>query len=321
MASVRIIGIGSYLPAQRLSTEAAVERIKQAGGEADTSSEWILRRTGIAARHMAQIHPTVSLAFRASVRALRQAGLRPKDINLICVPTITAEERLPITAPELQRRLGVAKLGAPAFNIAAACSGFVYGLAVVVPMMRDDPNYKRSLLACAERLSRHLNWRDRGTAPLFADGAGAVVLERTDDKDAGVLAVKICANGEAGRAFALPVEGPITMDGARVFELAVEAMVCVSRDVLREAGVRTADLAAIVPHQANLRILTAVAKRLGAATDQLITTIREHGNTSAASIPLALDWAVKQGRIKSGDLVLTPAFGGGATWGAALIRW
>ncbi|MBI3305469.1 beta-ketoacyl-ACP synthase 3 [Candidatus Parcubacteria bacterium] len=321
MASVRIIGIGSYLPAQRLSTGAAVERIKRAGGEADTSSEWILRRTGIAERRMAETLPTVSLAFRASVRALKQAGLRPKDLNLICVPTITAEERLPITAPELQRKLGVSRLGRPAFNISAACSGFVYGLAVLVPMMRDSPRYQRALLVCAERLSRHINWSDRGTAPLFADGAGAVALERTDEDGVGVLAVNIGANGEAGTAFTLPVQGSITMDGARVFELAVEAMVCASREVLAEAKLATTDLAAIVPHQANLRIMTAVAKRLGAATDQLITTIREHGNTSAASIPLALDWAVKQGRIKPGDLVLTPAFGGGATWGAALIRW
>lgn len=321
MGSVRIVGIGSYLPPYRLTTAAAVERIKAAGGRADTSVEWILQRTGVAERRIARTLSTASLAFRASARALKHAGLRPKDLNLICVPTITADERMPITAHELQRKLRATRLGAPCFNVGAACSGFVYGLAIVVPMMRDNPRYQRALLACAERLSPHIGWSDRGTAPLFGDGAGAVVLERTDEEGVGVLTVRIGADGEAGTAFKLREGGHIEMDGRRVFELAVASMVCVSREVLAETHCTVADLAAIVPHQANLRIMTAVAKRLRASPDQLVATIHEHGNTSAASIPLALDWAVRRGRIKLGDLVLTPAFGGGATWGAALIRW
>jgi len=317
----RIAGTGSYLPGQPVSNDDLVAR------GVDTSDQWIVERTGIRFRHLAAENVTASdLALEASLRAIESAGRKPEDIDLIVLATSTPDFVFPGSAALLQDKLGI-KNGAAAFDVQAVCSGFVYGLAIAEKFIRSG-SHRCALVVGSEVFSRILDWKDRGTCVLFGDGAGAVVLEASDDP--GIHATALHADGSFNGILSVPGQlsgGKVTgtpflqMDGQAVFKFAVKVLADVANEVLAATDMRTAQIDWLIPHQANIRILQATARKLGLPEDKVIVTVDRHGNTSAASIPLALDDAVRAGRIKRGDTLLLEGVGGGFTWGAALLRF
>lgn len=322
MTYSRIAGTGSYLP-EKVVTNKDLEQM------VDTTDEWIRERTGIKRRHIAADGETTSdLALAAAKNALAMAGIGAEDIDLIVVGTATPDKVFPATACIIQRRLGIGGCGA--FDIQAACSGFVYGLDVADRYIRTGAA-QNVLVIGAETLSRLTNWNDRATAVLFGDGAGAVILQACDEP--GIIATHIHADGQYEDLLQVPQgisqgydavraeEAYIQMNGNAVFRRAVATLDSIARETLEKSGIDKHDLDWFVPHQANLRIISAAAKKLDMPMDRVIVTVDEHANTSAASIPLALDTAVRDGRIKRGELLLFEAFGAGFTWGSALLKF
>ena len=321
MIHARVAGTGSFLPGNPVTNNDLVAR------GIDTSDEWVVERTGIRQRHLAAPEVTSSeLAYEASVRAIAAAGLQPADIDLIIVATSTPDYIFPSTAALLQARLGITNGGA-VFDLQAVCTGFAYALATAEKFIRSG-SHKRALVVGAEVFSRILDWNDRGTCVLFGDGAGAVVLEASERP--GVLATALHADGSHNSILSVPgqvnrgevVGDPfLRMDGQAVFKFAVKVLVDVAREVMAEAGVDIDAVDWLIPHQANIRIIQATGKRLGVPAEKVIATVGLHGNTSAASIPLALDLAVRDGRIQRGHKILLEGVGGGFTWGAALLEF
>jgi 3-oxoacyl-[acyl-carrier-protein] synthase-3 len=327
MPSARIIGTGSYLPPKVL-TNADLEKL------VDTSDEWIVTRTGISERRIApEEEATSDLALRAAQSALKAAGLDPADLDMILVATITPDMPFPSTACVLQDRLGARRAGA--LDLSAACSGFIYGLGLADGLIRAG-TARTVLLLGAETLTKVVNWQDRNTCVLFGDGAGAVVL-RADEGERGILSTHLYADGSKGSLLILPGCGsrnPVShaavdaglakmqMNGGNeVFKLAVRAMEDAALTALKRHGLEVGDIDHLITHQANLRIISALGQRLGVPDAKVEVTIRKYGNVSAASIPIALDEAVRAGRVKAGEIVLLCAFGGGLTWASSLIRW
>ncbi len=318
----RIAGTGSYLPAQRLTNADMVDKLAARGVE--TSDDWIVERTGIRARHFAADgEPCSDLAVAAARRALEAADCDATSIDLIIVATSTPDMVFPSTACIVQQKLGV--FGCPAFDVQAVCSGFVYALTVADSMIRTGAASK-ALVIGAEIFSRIVDFDDRGTCVLFGDGAGAVVLQASDTP--GIIASELHADGRHVGILCTPgsVAGgqvcgdpTLKMDGQAVFKLAVGVLEEVARSVLVKAGRCEADIDWLIPHQANIRIMQSTARKLKLSMDKVIVTVAEHGNTSAASIPLALDVAVRDRRIVRGDTVMLEGVGGGFTWGAVLL--
>ncbi len=313
-----IIATGSYLPAKIVTNQDLAKTV-------DTSDEWITERTGIKQRHIAaQGEMTSDLAFKACVAALGEK-IKPEEIDLIIVATTTPDLTFPATATTLQAKLGAKN--AFAFDIQAVCSGFVYALSVADNFIKTG-QVKTALVVGAETLSRIVDWSDRNTCVLFGDGAGAVVLQASEEKNCGIISSKLNSDGSlndilkttGGPSFNQQ-SGIISMAGKEVFKHAVEKMVKSVNDALDKAGLKTSDIDLLVPHQANLRILSSVATRLGLGDDKVIVTVEKHANTSAASIPLALDEANKAGKLKKGNLIVLEALGGGLTWGSVVLRW
>jgi 3-oxoacyl-[acyl-carrier-protein] synthase-3 len=314
----RIVGTGSYLPPQILTNDDLAKRM-------DTSDEWIRTRTGIRQRHIADPSQAASdLGLEASRAALAAAQLAPQEIDLLIVATATPDYVFPSTACILQAKLGVK--GCAAFDIQAVCSGFVYALSIADKLIRSG-QYRCALVVGAEVYSRILDWSDRGTAVLFGDGAGAVVLKA--DTRPGILGSVLRADGSQAGILSVPgtishgkIAGSpyVRMDGQAVFKVAVKVLDEVARETLTLCGATVADVDWLIPHQANVRILEATAKRLGIDASKLVVTVDLHGNTSAASVPLALDVAIRDGRIRPGHKVLLQAVGGGFTWGAAFVE-
>jgi 3-oxoacyl-[acyl-carrier-protein] synthase III len=316
-----IKGTGSALPAQVLTNHDLADRV-------DTSHEWIVERTGIHQRHIAgEGESTASMAAAAAQRALDAAGIAAGAIDLIVLATATPDHTFPATATQVQAMLGC-KPGGVAFDVAAVCSGFLYALATADSLLRTGMGSK-ALVIGAETFSRLLDWEDRGTCVLFGDGAGAVVLAAEDvaEDGPGILATRLHADGahkdmlyvDGGPATTGTV-GKLRMKGREVFRHAVVNLAEVLTEVLDDAGVAAQELDWIVPHQANARILDATARKLGLPAERMVVTVDRHANTSAASVPLALDVAVRDGRIRPGHLVMFEAMGGGFTWGASLAR-
>ena len=318
----RITGTGSYLPPRRLGNDDMTALLAARGIE--TSDEWIVERTGIRARHFVDAGVNSSdLALQAARHALEAAGRQAADVDLIIVATSTPDMVFPSTATILQHKLGVH--GCPAFDLQAVCAGFVYALAVADAMVRAG-SARCALVVGAEVFSRILDFNDRTTCVLFGDGAGAVVLEASERP--GLLACDLHADGRHQKILCVPgtVSGGqilgdpvLKMDGQAVFKLAVGVLESAARAVLERAGRSEADIDWLIPHQANIRIMNGTAKRLKLGSDKLVVTVDEHGNTSAASVPLALDVAVRDGRVKEGDTLLLEGVGGGFTWGAVLL--
>ena len=319
MIHSRIIGTGSYLPA-KVVTNYDLEKM------VDTTHDWIFSRSGIVERHVAaEGEMSSDLALQASSRAIEAAGISANDIDLIIVATTTPDHIFPSTACVLQDKLGIKS--AIAFDVQAVCSGFIYALNTADLYIRGG-QARNVLVVGTEVLSRILNWEDRTTCVLFGDGAGAVVLQRSDKP--GILSTKLHADGSqrcmlsaTGQISNGKIQGEpfIKMDGPAVFKFAVKSLSEVAEEVLAESKMKGTDIDWMVPHQANIRIIEATAKKLGLGMDKVVLTVATHGNTSAASIPLALDTAVRDGRIKPGQHLLMEAVGGGFTWGAVLIRW
>ncbi len=314
-----IRGTGSALPADVVSNADLADRL-------DTSDAWIIERTGIRERRIAPAAvKTSDLAVEAARQALAMAGVPAESVDLIIVATATPDNTFPSTATQVQAELGIRQCAA--FDVAAVCSGFVYALSVADAMLKTGP-YRRALVIGAELFSRLLDWDDRATAVLFGDGAGAVVLDAVDGGARGILACRLHADGRHrdllfvdGGPGTTGTVGKLRMKGREVFRHAVQNLAAVSEEVLAAAGLKTADLDWVVPHQANARILEATARKLGLPMERVVMTVGEHANTSAASVPLALDKAVRDGRIKEGDLCLLEAMGGGFTWGAVALRF
>ena len=322
MRRAAVFGTGSALPARRVSNAELAETV-------DTSDEWIFERSGIRFRHIAGEGETTStLATEAARRALAAAGMVPADIDLIVLATATPDQTFPASATLVQAALGIDDC--VAFDVGAVCSGFLYAVSVAESMIRAG-SATNALVIGAETFSRILDWDDRATCVLFGDGAGAIVLGACDDANEhgrGVLSAKLHADGRHNQLLYVDggpsttgTVGKVRMKGREVFRHAVTNLASVMGEALGLAGLTTADVDWVVPHQANARILDATAKKLGLAPDKVVVTVAEHANTSAASVPLALDTAVRDGRIKSGDIVVLEAMGGGFTWGAAVLRW
>jgi 3-oxoacyl-[acyl-carrier-protein] synthase III len=320
----RIVGTGSALPARVVSNDELARDLAARGVE--TSDEWIVARTGIRQRYMAEEGVTTAeLGERAARAALAAAGRDVSEIDLIVVGTSTADQIFPSTACVIQARLQAPVCAA--FDVQAVCSGFVYALAIAEAMIARG-THRRALVIGAEVFSRILDWNDRATCVLFGDGAGAVVLE--ESSDAGILATHLQADGRhagilctAGRVAAGKVEGDpfLRMDGQAVFKLAVNVLAASAHTVLQQAKLEVGQLDWLIPHQANVRILSAMAKRLQLPEERIVITVDRHANTSAASVPLALDVAVRDGRIRTGQHVLLQGVGGGFTWGSVLLKW
>lgn len=313
-----LAGTGSALPRRRVDNEELAQTV-------DTSDAWIVERTGIRSRHIAgDGETTASLATDAARKALEAARLQPADIDLIVLATATPDQTFPSSATKVQATLGIADC--IAFDVHAVCTGFLYALTVADSMLRSG-SARQALVIGAETFSRLLDWEDRATCVLFGDGAGAVVLS-AEDSDSGILATKLHADGRHndllfvdGGPSTTGTVGKLRMKGREVFRHAVVNLADVLGEVLADAGLIAADLDWVVPHQANARILDATARKLGLPPEKVVVTVDRHANTSAASVPLALDTAVRDGRIKRGDLVVLEAMGGGFTWGAAALRY
>lgn len=322
MTFARITGTGSYL-ADNVVTNKDLEKI------VDTSDQWIRERSGIEQRHIAlDDQSTVDLAEQAARNAIDAAGIDAREIDLIVFATSTPDKIFPSSACILQARLGIH--GCPAFDIQAVCSGFVYALSVADKFIKTGSS-KKALVIGAEVFSRIIDWQDRGTCVLFGDGAGAVVLEASEET--GILSTHIHADGRYEELLHVPCGvgsnydkvkaglGFVEMKGSEVFKVAVNTLGKIVDETLAANQMKKSDIDWLVPHQANLRIIAATAKKLNMSMDQVVVTVNKHGNTSAASIPLALDAAVRDGRIQKNEVVLLEAFGGGFTWGSALLRY
>ena len=317
----RITGTGSYLP-EKVLTNHDLEKM------VDTSDEWIRERTGIVKRHIAlDGQTTCDLAEQAALRAMEAAGRDAGDIDLIIVATTTPDKVFPSTACLLQQRLDIH--GCPAFDIQAVCTGFIYALGVAEKFIRSG-SHRCALVVGAETFSRVVDWSDRGTCVLFGDGAGAVVLEASDEP--GIISTHLHADGAyenllhvpggVSRGFDFEEEGDpryAKMRGNEVFKVAVKTLGRIVDETLEASGMKKSDIDWLVPHQANIRIISATARKLNMSMDKVVVTVDQHGNTSAASVPLALDTAVRDGRIKKGETLLFEAFGGGFTWGSTLL--
>ncbi len=320
----RITGTGSWLPPRRVTNDDLVAQL--AGQGIETSDEWIVERTGIRARHFAERDVASSdLALEASRRALEAAGREAQDIDLIIVATSTPDMVFPSTAAILQHKLGITN-GCPVFDVQAVCSGFVYALTVADAMIQSGAA-SRALVVGSEVFSRILDFHDRTTCVLFGDGAGAVVLEASDTP--GILASELHADGSHVGILCVPgnvcggqVLGDplLKMDGQAVFKLAVGVLEKAARAALDKAGLKDADIDWLIPHQANIRIMQSTARKLKMSMDKVVVTVDQHGNTSAASIPLALDHAVRSGQVRPGQIVMLEGVGGGFTWGAILLK-
>lgn len=324
--AVGILATGSYLP-ERVVTNHDLEKTME------TSDEWIVSRTGIKARRVAaENEATSDLAFEAAKRALEAAGVAAAELDLIIVATVSPDMAFPSTACLVQAKLGAHK--AAAFDISVACSGFVYGLSIAEQFITNGV-YKKALVIGAETLSRFISWEDRKTGMLFGDGAGAAVLGETET-DGGILAIDIGADGNGAALLSVPAGGSrqpasertveerlhlIQMDGSEVFKFAVRVMGESAVRALTKASLSTVDIALLVPHQANIRIINSAVKRLGLPSEKVMVNVDCYGNTSAASIPIALDEAVKAGRVKKGDIVVLCGFGAGLSWGSAVVKW
>jgi len=321
-----ILGVGSGAP-QRVVTNRELEALT------DTTDEWITQRTGIRERRFSEAGQKWSDFMLPACRAaLDMAGVAPEEIGLIIVGTLSADMIMPSGACTLQWHLGANR--AAAFDIAAACSGFIYGLTIADRFIRLDPSLK-VLVAGGELISQRIDWSDRTTAVIFGDGGGAAVVAGTQDTDRGILASRISSDGSLWGLLHIPGGGTaspaspnyrksdyaIHMRGNELFKMAVKSMEDACHEVLEEANVRPEQVDLVIPHQANLRIIQVLAERLGVAMERVFLNIERYGNTSAGTIPLALDEAVRGGRVKRGDLLLLPVFGGGLTWGATLLRW
>ena len=313
-----VLGVGSALPRREVTNEELAKSV-------DTSDEWIVERTGIRSRYVAgEGETTASLAFDAALRALDHAGVAASDIDLIVLATATPDQTFPSSATKVQAKLGIKDC--IAFDVHAVCTGFLYALSIADSMLRSS-NAQKALVIGAETFSRILDWEDRATCVLFGDGAGALVLA-TEESESGILATKLHADGRHndllfvdGGPSTTGTVGKLRMKGREVFRHAVVNLAGVLNEVLEEAGLNAADVDWVVPHQANARILDATAKKLGLPAEKIVVTVDRHANTSAASVPLAFDTAVKDGRIKRGDVVVLEAMGGGFTWGAAVLRY
>ena len=315
----RIIGTGSYLPEKILTNQDLESMV-------DTSDEWIRTRTGITQRHIAGDGQTASdLAMYASQNAMKAAGITSKDIDLIIVATTTPDMVFPSTACILQNKLGIENC--PAFDVQAVCSGFVYALATA-DMFVSSGKCRNALVVGSEIYSKIIDWSDRNTCVLFGDGAGAVVLSQSNEP--GILSTHLHASGSYSNILSVPgsisggkIQGNpyISMEGNTVFKFAVKVLEEVVQEAVSKNNLQTTDIDWLVPHQANIRIIQSTAKKLGIPMDKVVVAVDKHGNTSAASIPLALDIAVRDGRIQSDQLVLLEGVGGGFTWGAVLLRW
>ena len=315
----RIIGTGSYLPEKILTNQDLESMV-------DTSDEWIRTRTGITQRHIAGDGQTASdLAMYASQNAMKAAGVTSKDIDLIIVATTTPDMVFPSTACILQNKLGIENC--PAFDVQAVCSGFVYALATA-DMFVSSGKCRNALVVGSEIYSKIIDWSDRSTCVLFGDGAGAVVLSQS--KEPGILSTHLHASGSYSNILSVPgsisggkIQGNpyINMEGNTVFKFAVKVLEEVVQEAVSKNNLQTTDIDWLIPHQANIRIIQSTAKKLGIPMDKVVVAVDKHGNTSAASIPLALDIAVRDGRIQSDQLVLLEGVGGGFTWGAVLLRW
>ena len=322
MTYARIIGTGGFLP-EKILTNADLEKM------VETSDQWIIERTGIKKRHIAaENETTCDLAEAAARRALDAAGIAATDLDLIIIATTTPDRVFPSTACLLQQRLGVH--GCPAFDVQAVCTGFIYALAIAEKFIRSGST-RRALVIGAETLSRITDWTDRGTCVLFGDGAGAVILEASEEP--GILSTHLHADGQYKDLLTVPFgisqgydkvqagSAFMKMEGNEVFKVAVNTLGDIVDEALAANQLEKSDIDWLVPHQANIRIIAATAKKLKMPMERVVVTVAEHGNTSAASVPLALDVAVRDGRIKRGDTLLLEAFGGGFTWGSALVRY
>ncbi|MFQ5681719.1 MAG: beta-ketoacyl-ACP synthase III [Candidatus Binatia bacterium] len=322
-----ILGTGSELPS-KVMTNAALEKL------VDTSDEWITTRTGIKERRILEEGKgNADMSYQASVRALEDAGLEAKHLEAIIVGTVTPDYQFPSSACVLEDMLGARKVFS--FDVNAACSGFLNALSVADSFIRTG-KVRNALVVGSDALSRLLNWRDRTTCILFGDGAGAVVVGASENGDKGILSTKLRTDGSYVKTLYVPAGGSrkptneesvrknehtITMNGKEVFKIAVRSMEEISREVLEEAGVDIDEISLVIPHQANRRIISALAERLGVPMKKVVVNLDKYGNTSAASVPVALDEARRQGRIRAGDIVLLNAFGAGFAWGAAVVRF
>ena len=316
----KLIGWGSYLP-EKVLTNKDLEKI------VNTTDDWIVSRTGIKQRHVA--HPeqgACDMAEQAAQKAIAQAGIDANEIDLIILATSTPDRFFPSTACLLQARLGIS--GAPAFDISAACSGFIYALSVADNFIKSG-QYRCALVVGSEVLSRMIDWEDRKTCVLFGDGAGAVVIK--SDNEPGIYTTQLHADGKYNNLLyvnnGLATQDEVSrkphilMKGAEVFKTAVRTLGSLTEETIVASGFKTSDINWLIPHQANLRIITAMAEQLNMSLEQVVVTVDQHGNTSAASIPLALDYAINSGKIKVGDNLLLEAFGGGFAWGSALLKF
>jgi len=315
MTFAKIVATGSFLPATVVTNADLEQRL-------DTSDEWIAQRTGIRSRHIASDGDNaVTMGVKAARQALVRSGWQPADIELIIVATCTPEQMFPATACLIQRELDIP--ACMAFDISAACSGFIYALHIAQQFIASG-QIKRALVLGSEAMSKALDWNDRSTCVLFGDGAGAVLLEAADQP--GILASKIVADGQHKDLLYLnnarmATDSSLRMQGNSIFKLAVNALGEIAESTIAQAKLTAEDIDWIIPHQANLRIIQATAKKLGISMDKVIVTVSEHANTSGASIPLALDVAISDGRVKPGQNLLLEAFGGGLTWGAVLVKY
>lgn len=321
----RVIATGSALPEKAVTNEELARNLAQRGVE--TNDEWIRTRTGICQRYIADKSvTTLDLAHQAAQKAMGDAGIDPATVDLIIVATTTPDGVFPSMACRLQERLGI--VGCAAFDVQAVCAGFVYAMSVADGLIRTG-GYKRALVVGAEVLSRLLDWNDRTTCVLFGDGAGAVVIEASHEE--GILAHRMHADGtfgvctlacdarvEDGQVVGTPF---IRMNGQQVFKLAVSSLTASFKEVCDMAGIAPAGVDVWVPHQANVRIIEMIAAKLGLSKEKTVVTVNLHGNTSAASVPLALDWAVRNGRIQKGNTVMLQGVGAGMTWGSVLLKW
>ena len=315
-----IISTGSYLPEKTLTNDDLAKIV-------DTNNDWIIERTGIEERHIAaEGELTSDLAVKAAQKALLRAGLQPSDIDLIVVATTTPDNTFPSTAVTIQGKLGISK--AAAFDVQAVCTGFIYALSTADSFLKAG-QFKRALVIGAETISRILDWQDRGTCILFGDGAGCVILEAKEGAAAsGVLSTHLYSDGKTkellytdGGVSSTGNSGKLRMQGKEVFKHAVTKLASCTLESLEKNNLTKNDITWLIPHQANIRILQATAERLEVPAEKLICTVNKHGNTSAASIPLALDVAFDEGKIKRGDIISMQAIGGGLTWGSALIKF